>query len=86
LDVALCSVNLALQFPGFDLSFGFHIIDVLERRDGRALAFDDVRERVAAQLAMQSRAKALHQHMSLLAGQALVEGVALDSADSPLVQ
>jgi peptidyl-prolyl cis-trans isomerase C len=35
---------------------------------------------------MQSRAKALHQYMSLLAGQALVEGVELDSADTPLVQ
>lgn len=66
--------------------FGFHIIEVLGRRKGKQLAFDEVRERVAAQLAMQSRAKALHQYMSLLAGQALVEGVELDCADSPLVQ
>ena len=66
--------------------FGFHIIDVLERRSGRALSYENVRERVAAQLTMQSRAKALHQYMCLLAGQALVEGVVLDSADSPLVQ
>jgi peptidyl-prolyl cis-trans isomerase C len=35
---------------------------------------------------MQSRAKALHQYMTLLVGQALVEGVELDTADSPLVQ
>ena len=66
--------------------FGFHIIEVLGRRKGKQLAYDEVRERVAAQLAMQSRAKALHQYMSLLAGQALVEGVELDSADTPLVQ
>jgi peptidyl-prolyl cis-trans isomerase C len=45
-----------------------------------------MRKRVAAQLAMQSRAKALHQYMSLLAGQAMVEGIELDAADSPLVQ
>jgi peptidyl-prolyl cis-trans isomerase C len=66
--------------------FGFHIIEVLGRRKGKQLVYDEVRERVAAQLAMQSRAKALHQYMSLLAGQALVEGVELDSADTPLVQ
>ena len=66
--------------------FGFHIIEVQSRREGKTLAYDEVRERVAAQLAMQSRAKALHQYMSLLAGQALVEGITLDAADSALVQ
>jgi len=66
--------------------FGFHIIEVLERSDGRTLVFEDVSERVAAQLAMQSRAKALHQYMGLLVGQAQVEGITLDSFDSPLVQ
>ena len=79
-------VGLGVQPRLFHTRFGFHIIDVRERRDGRALGFDEVRERVAAQLAMQSRAKALHQYMSLLAGQALVEGLELDAADSPLVQ
>jgi peptidyl-prolyl cis-trans isomerase C len=79
-------VGLGVQPRLIHTRFGFHIIDVLERRDGKALAFDDVRERVAAQLAMQSRAKAMHQYMSLLVGQALVEGIELDAADSPLVQ
>lgn len=66
--------------------FGFHIIEVLGRRKGKQLEYAEVRDRVAAQLAMQSRAKALHQYMSLLAGDALVEGVELESADTPLVQ
>ena len=79
-------VGLGVQARLIHTRFGFHIIDVLERRDGKTLAFDEVRERVAAQLAMQSRAKALHQYMTLLVGQALVEGVELDTADSPLVQ
>jgi len=66
--------------------FGFHIIEVIGRRKGTQLEFSSVRERVAAQLALHSRAKALHQFMSLLAGQALVEGVELETAGSPLVQ
>jgi peptidyl-prolyl cis-trans isomerase C len=66
--------------------YGFHIIEVLERQQGRQLPFDEVRERIALQLAQQSRAKALHQYIQVLAGQALVEGVSLEGADSPLVQ
>lgn len=66
--------------------FGFHIIEVLGRRKGNQLTFVGVKERVTMQLTMQSRAKALHQYMQLLAGQALLEGVELDTADSPLVQ
>lgn len=66
--------------------FGFHIIEVLGRRKGKQLTFAEVKDRVTMQLTMQSRAKALHQYMQLLAGQALVEGVELDTADSPLVQ
>ncbi len=70
----------------FHTRFGFHIIDVLERRSGRQPDYEKVRERIAALLTMQSRARALHQYMSLLVGQALVEGLELEGADSPLVQ
>ena len=66
--------------------FGFHIIQVLATRKGKQAPYEEVRERIAAQLTLQSRAKALHQYMSLLVGQSLVEGVHLERADSPLVQ
>jgi peptidyl-prolyl cis-trans isomerase C len=66
--------------------YGFHIVEVLGRKQGRQLLFDEVRERIAVQLAQQSRAKALHQYIQLLAGQALIEGVSLEGAESPLVQ
>jgi peptidyl-prolyl cis-trans isomerase C len=79
-------VRLGVQPRLLHTRFGFHIMEVLERREGKSLAMDEVRERVAAQLAMQSRAKALHQYMRLLVGQAQLEGLALDAADSPLVQ
>lgn len=65
---------------------GFHIVEVLGRKQGRQAAFAEVRERIAVQLSQQARARGLHQYMQLLAGQALVEGVALQGADSPLVQ
>lgn len=66
--------------------YGFHIVEVLGRKQGRQLSFEDVRGRIAVQLAQQSRAKALHQYIQLLAGQAAIEGVTLEASDSPLVQ
>jgi peptidyl-prolyl cis-trans isomerase C len=70
----------------FHTRFGFHIIDVIERRAGTQPAYEDVRERISALLTMQSRARALHQYMSLLVGGAEVEGIVLEGAESPLVQ
>jgi peptidyl-prolyl cis-trans isomerase C len=66
--------------------FGFHIIEVLGRRHGRQQPFEEVRERIERQLAMQSRATALRQYMLLLVGQADLEHLSLEGADSPLVQ
>ena len=66
--------------------YGFHIVEVLGRKQGRQSPFEAVQPLIAMQLAQQSRAKALHQYMQVLAGQAVVEGVELQGAQSPLVQ
>lgn len=66
--------------------FGFHVLEVLEREPGCQLRFEDVRARIASLLAQQSRARALHQYIRVLAGQARVEGVELEGATTPLVQ
>ena len=66
--------------------FGFHIVEVLERCAGTVPAYADVQDRIGRQLATQSRARALHQYICLLAGEADLENITLDAADSPLVQ
>lgn len=66
--------------------YGFHVVEVLERESGRDTPYEQVRERIAMELAQRSRATALHQYIRLLAGQALVEGVELEAADTPLLQ
>jgi len=66
--------------------FGLHIIEVLGRRKGQLPAYEDVRERIASRLTLQSRATALRQYLQLLVGQARIEGVELEGASSPLVQ
>lgn len=66
--------------------YGFHIIEVLGRRKGQQLAFEEVKDRIAHQLTQQARATALRQYMQLLVGQARVEGLDLQGSDTPLVQ
>jgi len=66
--------------------FGLHVVEVRARESGHLPAFQAVRGAVAAALRQQSFATALRQYLSLLAGQAAVEGVSLDTADTLLVQ
>lgn len=66
--------------------FGLHVVEVLEREAGVAQSFESVRGAVANSLRQQAFVTALKQYLSLLAGQAVVEGVELDAADTPLVQ
>jgi peptidyl-prolyl cis-trans isomerase C len=66
--------------------FGLHIVEVLERQDGRLPEFAELQAQIGARLALQSQATALRQYMQLLVGQAEVEGVELEGAGTPLVQ
>ncbi len=66
--------------------FGLHVVEVLEREAGVAQSFESVRGAVANTLRQQAFVTALKQYLQLLAGQAVVEGVELDAADTPLVQ
>jgi peptidyl-prolyl cis-trans isomerase C len=66
--------------------FGLHVVEVLEREPGMAQSFDSVRGAVAMSLRQQSYITAVRQYLQLLAGEAVMEGVDLDAADTPLVQ
>ncbi|MBN8533418.1 MAG: peptidylprolyl isomerase [Rhizobiales bacterium] len=66
--------------------YGFHIARVDRRIEGRDLPFEVARPRIAAYLAEHVRRTAIRQYLSLLAGRAVLEGVALDAAQSPLMQ
>ena len=66
--------------------FGLHVVEVVAREAGQQPAFEDVRQAIALTLRQQAWVNALRQYLQLLAGAAVVAGVALDAADSPLVQ
>ena len=66
--------------------FGLHVVEVLEREPGVAQPFEAVQSAVRMALRQQAYVTALRQCLKVLAGNAEVEGVDLDAADSPLVQ
>ena len=66
--------------------FGLHVVEVVAREPGQQPAFEEVRQAIALTLRQQAWVNALRQYLQLLAGAAVVEGVDLDAAESPLVQ
>jgi peptidyl-prolyl cis-trans isomerase C len=66
--------------------FGLHVVEVQQREPGREQTFESVHGAVAMTLRQQTYVTALRQYLSLLAGQAVIEGVELDAADTPLLQ
>ena len=66
--------------------FGLHVVEILAREAGVEQAFETVRGAVAMSLRQKAYVTALRQYLRLLAGQAVVEGVDLEAAGTPLVQ
>ncbi|HET8868878.1 MAG TPA: peptidylprolyl isomerase [Aquabacterium sp.] len=66
--------------------FGLHVVEVLSRDPGQQPAFEEVQQAVAQSLRQQAWVTALRQAMQLLAARWEVDGVDLDTADSPLLQ
>jgi peptidyl-prolyl cis-trans isomerase C len=66
--------------------FGLHVVEVLAREPGIQPAFEAVRGAVAQSLRQIAFATALRQYLQVLAAGARIDGVALDQADTPLVQ
>jgi peptidyl-prolyl cis-trans isomerase C len=66
--------------------YGVHVIRLDRHVAGRLLPFDAVHERIAGHLKESVWRRAAAQYISILAGQATIEGFDLGGADTPLVQ
>lgn len=66
--------------------FGLHVVEILQREAGVEQPFEVVRGAVTQSLKQQTYVTALRQYMQLLAGAAVIEGVDIEAADTPLVQ
>lgn len=66
--------------------FGFHVIALDRKIEGRQLPFELVRERIAAWLEASAWSKAVSQYIAVLAGRAEISGISLQHSDGPMVQ
>jgi peptidyl-prolyl cis-trans isomerase C len=66
--------------------YGLHIVRLDRRIEGRQLPFAIAQPLIASYLAEHVQRMAQRQYVTLLAGRARIEGVALDAAASPLMQ
>lgn len=66
--------------------YGYHLIKVYKRIEGKQLPFEAVQEQIADDLRRQSWQRAFSQYIQLLAGNAKISGFQLKASGSPLVQ
>jgi peptidyl-prolyl cis-trans isomerase C len=66
--------------------FGYHVLRLDRRVDGRQLPFDVVSDKIAGYLREHVWRRAVSQYLRLLVGQAEICGIELNGASSPLVQ
>lgn len=66
--------------------FGFHVVLIHQRQEGKPLTFEACHERIAEYLREHVRRRAISQFIRVLAADHEVEGIDLDAASSPLVQ
>lgn len=78
--------TVGLAKKPIETRYGYHIVRVDERRGGEPLAYDDVAPMVADYLAERSWRRAVSQYIRVLATEAELRGVELETADNPLLQ
>ena len=69
-----------------DTRFGFHIVQTGRKQSGEPVTFEIARPMIAGWLEASSRRRAESQYLQWLVGRARIQGVAMQGADSPLVQ
>ena len=66
--------------------YGYHVVRVNHRVEGRQLPFELVQDKISAYLAEHVRRTAIRQYISVLAGRAVITGIDLAGSNTPLVQ
>jgi len=66
--------------------YGFHVLEVLRRVEGKTLPFEAVQKKIADYLEERVWRQAVHQYIQLLVGSSEIAGIELKGVSSPLVQ
>ncbi|WP_095148366.1 peptidylprolyl isomerase [Pseudomonas sp. Irchel s3a18] len=86
LERQLFTLAPGLASKPLESRFGWHVVSVDQRIEGKALPYEVVSTAIRTQLQQGVWQKALVQYLQTLIGAADVRGIHLQGADSPLVQ
>ncbi|MCP1727194.1 peptidyl-prolyl cis-trans isomerase C [Natronospira proteinivora] len=78
-------VGQVAEYP-VETRFGYHVVLIHRRDEGRPLSYEEALPQIETYLVESVYRRAVSQYISILAGQAKIEGIDLDAATSPLVQ
>ncbi|MDG9922960.1 MULTISPECIES: peptidylprolyl isomerase [unclassified Pseudomonas] len=82
----LFRLPLGLATHPLESRYGFHVVQVDQRVEGQQLPFEAVVGAIRAELDQRVWQVAVSQYLKNLVGQADIQGIALEGADSPLLQ
>ncbi len=86
-EAALATAPVGKVAPApVETRYGYHVVLVDRRIDGKDLPFDLVKERIANWLSERVQRVAIRQYIAWLAAQSRIEGVELAASASPLMQ
>ncbi|MGH8549663.1 MAG: peptidylprolyl isomerase [Methylococcales bacterium] len=66
--------------------YGYHVVDVHRKQEGRTLEYEQVAKKIAEYLNERVRRKAVSQYIHHLIGAANIQGIDMEGADSLLMQ
>ncbi|MGH8557724.1 MAG: peptidylprolyl isomerase [Methylococcales bacterium] len=66
--------------------YGYHVVDVQHKLEGRPLEYGQAANKIAGYLKERVRRKAVSQYIQYLIGEADIKGIKMEGADSPLMQ
>ncbi len=82
----LLRLSEGLASQPLESRYGFHVVDVERRLDGQLLPFEIVEGSIRAELDQRVWQVSVAQYLKSLIGQADIQGIVLEGADSPLMQ
>jgi peptidyl-prolyl cis-trans isomerase C len=82
----ILALPMGLAATPIESRYGYHIVRVDERIEGEPLPYDHVADAIASYLRDRVYHQAISQYVTLLAGEASIDGIDIDGASSPLVQ
>lgn len=82
----LFSLSLGLAERPIESRYGFHVVRIDYREEGQPLPYEQVQDKIRQYLNERVFRTAIGQYIRVLAGQAEIEGIDFEAADSMLIQ